>query len=150
MIPILAIAYDNIRVQKDPVRWNMSELLTVSSVVSSFLLFYFLQEKGLPEAEIRTLLFFKLIVAVHSTLYVTRINDGFWRKPWPSGLLFNATFGTEAAAVGKLIAVFGVFVTPIPWQYTLGIWLYAMVWFLINDVIKVGTYRIILNRHQIK
>jgi H+-transporting ATPase len=148
-IPILAIAYDNTRVDRKPVRWNMSELLTVSSVlgltgvISSFLLFYILQEKGLPEDLIRTLLFLKLIVAGHSTLYVTRIDDWFWKRPYPSGLLFGATFGTEI--LGTLIAVYGVFVTPIGWEYALGIWAYSLAWFVINDAVKIRAYRMLRN-----
>ena len=49
-LPILAIAYDNTKVSQKPVRWNMQELLTVSSVlgtmgvISSFLLFFLLKE----------------------------------------------------------------------------------------------------------
>ncbi|HHJ15848.1 MAG TPA: HAD family hydrolase [Gammaproteobacteria bacterium] len=149
-IPILAIAYDNTRVSRQPVRWNMSELLTVSSilgitgVISSFLLFYFLQEKGFPEELIRTLLFLKLIVAGHSTLYITRIDGWFWQRPFPSGLLMAATFGTEI--VGTLIAVYGVFVTPTGWEYALWIWLYALVWFVINDAVKVTAYKVLRNR----
>ena len=43
-LPILAIAYDNTRVDIKPVRWNMPEMLTVSSAlggavsISSFVL----------------------------------------------------------------------------------------------------------------
>ncbi|TCK17747.1 H+-transporting ATPase [Thiogranum longum] len=149
-IPILAIAYDNTRVDRKPVRWNMSELLTVSSalgvtgVISSFLLFYILQKNGLPEELIQTLLFLKLIIAGHSTLYVTRIDDWFWKRPYPSGLLFGATFGTEI--LGTLIAVYGIFVTPIGWEYALGIWAYALLWFVINDAVKIQAYRILRNR----
>ena len=96
-IPILAIAYDNTRVDPKPVRWRMSELLTVSSVlgisgvISSFLLFYFLQEQGFSEDVIRTMLFLKLIVAGHSTLYITRSEGWFWQRPYPAPLLLIAT-----------------------------------------------------------
>ncbi len=151
-IPILAIAYDNTRVDQHPVRWKMSELLTVSSVlgisgvISSFLLFYYLQEHGFNEDIIRTLLFLKLIIAGHSTIYVTRISDWFWKRPYPSGLLFTATFGTEI--FGTLIAVYGVFVTPIGWKYALLIWAYALVWFLFNDLIKLLTYRMLKRRNS--
>ncbi len=146
-IPILAIAYDNTRIDRKPVLWNMSGLLTVSTVlgftgvISSFLLFYILQRNGLPEDLIRSLLFLKLIVAGHSTLYITRIDDWFWKKPYPSGLLLGATFGTEI--LGTLVAVYGIFVTPIGWEYGLAIWVYALVWFLINDAVKIYTYRLL-------
>ena len=149
-IPILAIAYDNTRIDPRPVRWKMSELLTVSSVlgvagvISSFLLFYLLQEKGFSEDLIQTLLFLKLIIAGHSTIYVTRSNGWFWQKPYPSWLLIGATFGTEI--LGTLFAVYGIFVTAIGWEYALWIWLYALIWFVINDAIKLMTYKILRER----
>ncbi|WP_297526712.1 plasma-membrane proton-efflux P-type ATPase [Thiohalobacter sp.] len=146
-IPILAIAYDRTRVHPQPVRWNMAELITVASVlgvtgvVSSFLLFFILQEQGIDEGLVRTLLFLKLIVAGHSTLYVTRSEGWFWERPWPAPVLFWATFGTEI--IGTLIAVYGVFVDPIGWRWALGIWAYALAWFLFNDLVKVSTYRLL-------
>ncbi len=149
-IPILAIAYDNTRIDRRPVRWKMSELLTVSSVlgisgvVSSFLLFYILQDKGFSEDLIRTLLFLKLIVAGHSTIYVTRNEGWFWQRPWPSWSLVSATFGTEI--FGTLLAVYGIFVTPIGWKFALWIWLYALIWFVINDAVKLITYKLLQER----
>ena len=149
-IPILAIAYDHTRVHKAPVRWNMTELLTVSTVlgitgvVSSFVLFFILQEKGVSEDLIRSLLFLKLIIAGHSTLYITRSEGWFWQRPWPSPLLFWATFGTEI--MGTLIAVYGFMITPIGWEYALWIWLYALAWFLVNDAVKMWAYRVLRRR----
>lgn len=150
-IPILAIAYDHTRVHAAPVRWRLSQLITVSSVLglfgvaTSFVLFFILQERGFPEETIRSLLFLKLIVAGHSTLYVTRSEGWFWQKPWPSPLLFGATFGTEV--VGTLLAVYGVLIAPIGWKYALLIWAYALLAFLVADAVKVGTHRL-LRQHN--
>jgi H+-transporting ATPase len=86
-LPILAIAYDNTRVNARPVRWNMSEMLTVSTVlgvtgvIGSFLLFFILREKGFSEEMIQSMMFLKLIVAGHSTLYITRTAGWFWQRP---------------------------------------------------------------------
>ncbi len=146
-IPILAIAYDNTKVHRSPVRWNMQELLTVSSmlgisgVLSSFVLFFILQESGFSEDVIRSILFLKLIVAGHSTLYLTRSEGWFWQKPWPSPLLFWATFGTEI--LGTLIAVYGFLIAPIGWEYALWIWAYVLVWFVFNDIVKMWSYRML-------
>ena len=146
-IPILAIAYDNTKVHPTPVRWKMRELLTVSTVlgvvgvVSTFLLFFILREQGFSEDVIQSLIFLKLIIAGHSTLYVTRAEGWFWERPWPSPLLFGATFGTEI--LGTLIAVYGFFITPIGWEYALWIWLYALGWFVINDAVKILAYRML-------
>ena len=146
-IPILAIAYDNTKVHRAPMRWNTAELLVISSVlgiagvVASFVLFFILREQGFPEDVIRTFLFLKLIVAGHSTLYVTRAEGWFWQRPWPSPLLFGATFGTEI--LGTVIAVYGLLITPIGWKYALLIWVYALCWFGVNDVIKNFTYKLL-------
>ncbi|HSE13659.1 MAG TPA: plasma-membrane proton-efflux P-type ATPase [Rudaea sp.] len=150
-IPILAIAYDNTRVDQNPVRWNLPEMLTISSVlgvagvIASFFLFFILREYGFSEDVIRTMLFLKLIVAGHSTKYITRAEGWFWRRPYPSPLLFGATFGTEI--LGTLIAVYGLLVTPIGWRYALAMWGYALLWFLFNDVVKNWAYRV-LRRQQ--
>jgi H+-transporting ATPase len=149
-IPILAIAYDHTKVDRRPVRWNMVEMLTVSSVlgvtgvIASFLLFFLLREYGFSEDMIRTLLFLKLIIAGHSTLYVTRAEGWFWRRPWPAPLLFGATFGTEI--LGTLFAVYGFLITPIGWRYALWMWAYALGWFVVNDAAKMGTYRLLRSR----
>jgi H+-transporting ATPase len=146
-VPILAIAYDNTRIDPHPVRWKMPVLLTVSSVlgtagvIASFVLFFVLREYGFSEDMIRSLLFLKLIIAGHSTLYITRTEGWFWQRPWPSPLLFGATFGTEI--LGTLIAVYGLLITPIGWKYALMMWAYAIAWFLVNDVIKVLTHRLL-------
>ncbi len=149
-IPILTIAYDNTRADERPVRWNLSETLTVSSVlgvvgvVSSFLLFFILREKAFSADAVRTFLFLKLIVAGHSTLYITRAQRWFWQRPFPAPLLLAATFGTEI--VGTIFAAYGVFVAPIGWKYALAIWAYALAWFAINDGVKMGVYRVLRQR----
>ncbi|HHH35591.1 MAG TPA: HAD family hydrolase [Gammaproteobacteria bacterium] len=146
-IPILTIAYDRTRVDRRPVRWNMRELLTVSTVLgitgvaSSFVLFFILQQRGIPEDVIQTMLFLKLIIAGHSTLYIMRVEGWFWQRPWPAPVLFWATFGTEIA--GTLVAVYGLFVTPISWQAALWIWAYALIWFLMENAVKVWVYRLL-------
>ena len=45
-------------------------------------------------------------------------------------------------AVATLIAVFGIFMTPLGWGWALFVWGYALVWFLVNDRVKLLAYRI--------
>ncbi len=149
-IPILAIASDNTKVDPNPVRWNMAEILTVSSVlgvagvISSFLLFYILMQMKLPVDVIQSLFFVKLVIAGHGTIYNTRTDSWFWKKPYPSWLLFNSAFFT--AILGTLIAVYGIMISPVGWEYAMWMWLYALSWFVFNDVVKVATYRLLRNR----
>ncbi len=145
-LPILTIAYDHTKLNERPVRWNMAEVLTlatilgISGVAASFGIFYIAREyMGLSPEVVQSFIFLKLIVAGHSTIYVTRTEKHFWQKPFPSPLLFSATFATEI--IGTLFAVYGLFLTAIGWKYALLIWAYALAWFLLNDQIKVWTYR---------
>ena len=150
-LPILAIAYDNTTVSPRPVRWKMQELLTVSTVlgvtglIGSFLLFYLLQEQHFSAGMIQSMMFLKLIVAGHSTLYITRTDSWFWRRPWPAPLLMIATFGTEI--VGTLMAVYGFLITPIGWKYALWMWAYALLWFVIDNSSKLLAQRFLRNQN---
>jgi hypothetical protein len=48
--------------------------------------------------------------------------------------------GTQIVAT--LIAVYGLFMTPLGWGWALFVWGYALVWFLVNDRVKLTAYRI--------
>jgi len=52
-----------------------------------------------------------------------------------------AVFGTQAVAT--LIAVYGLLMHPIGWGLALFVWGYALVWFLVNDRVKLLGYRIL-------
>jgi len=41
-----------------------------------------------------------------------------------------------------LIAVYGLFMTPLGWRWAAFVWGYALLWFLLNDRIKLLAYRI--------
>ncbi len=148
-VPVMMIAYDNAPVHKKPVNWNMKEVLIVSTVLgfagvtSSFLLFYLLvHSHNFSFPIIQTLLFIKLDVAGHSTLYLTRTGRyHFWHKPFPSLKFFLPAFGSRI--IGTLVAVYGIFMEPIGWRYAGYMWIYAILWWLFNDYIKVLTYKIL-------
>lgn len=93
----------------------------------------------------QAMLFVKLDVAGHSTIYVTRSGERhFWERPFPSWKLFAAAFSTRI--VGTVIAVYGLFMEPVGWEYAMYLWAYATVWFVFNDFLKVWVYR--LMRHK--
>ena len=146
-IPILTIAYDNTKVREQPVRWDMKEVLVMSSwlgvagVLSSFTLFWVLMMYlKLPLDFVQSAFFAKLIIAGHGTIYNTRIDDWFFKRPYPSWILFVATFSSRIA--GTIIAVYGFgLMTPIGWKWALGMWAYALTWFVFNDVVKMAVLR---------
>lgn len=146
-IPIITIAWDNVPTPPHPVRWNMRRVLTLASilaiggVISSFLLFWFVRTQlQLPQETVQTMIFLKLLVAGHMTIFLCRNEGWIWDKPWPSLWLFITLEGTQIA--GTLIAVYGVLIYPIGWAYAGAIWGYALVWLLLLNCIKVLAYRL--------
>jgi H+-transporting ATPase len=142
---ILSIAYDRVRYSKQPERWDMSKVLGIATVlgvlgvVASFGLLY-LGERvfHLNSDMIQSLMYLKLSVAGHLTIFITRTRGPFWsRKPAP--ILVGAVAGTQLVAT--LITVYGLFMTPIGWGWALLVWIYALTWFLINDRAKLAAYR---------
>jgi plasma-membrane proton-efflux P-type ATPase len=143
---ILSIAYDNVQYKNQPEAWNMRMVLGISTVlgvigvISAFALFY-LGERvfHLDRAHIQTLMYLKLSVAGHLTIFLTRTRRPFWSIR-PAKILWIAVLGTQIMAT--LIAVYGLFMTPLGWGWALFVWAYALAWFLLNDRIKILAYRI--------
>ena len=143
---ILSIAYDNVHYKDKPEAWNMrlvlgiSTVLGVIGVVAAFGLFY-LGERvfHLDRDRIQTLMYLKLSIAGHLTIFLTRTRGPFWSIR-PAKILWMAVLGTQAIAT--LIAVYGLFMSPLGWKWAGFVWAYALGWALINDRVKLLAYRI--------
>ena len=143
---ILSVAYDNVHYKNQPEAWNMRMVLGISTVlgvigvVSAFGLFYLAERVfHLDRPHIQTLMYLKLSVAGHLTIFLTRTRGRFWSIR-PAKILFIAVLGTQIIAT--LIAVYGLFMTPLGWGWAGFVWGYALVWFLFNDQIKILAYKI--------
>ncbi|PNX46165.1 MAG: plasma-membrane proton-efflux P-type ATPase, partial [Thermoplasmata archaeon M8B2D] len=82
---IISIAYDNVTYNNRPEAWNMKEVLTVATilgligVVATFSLLYLAKTVfKLDQEHIRTLIYLKLSVAGHLTIFITRTRKAFW------------------------------------------------------------------------
>lgn len=144
---ILSIAYDNVRYKNQPEAWDMRMVLGIATalgiigVVASFGLFYLGERVFLIDrSHIQTLMYLKLSVAGHLTIFITRTRGPFWSIR-PARILLIAVFGTQIVAT--LIAVYGFLMTPIGWLWALFVWGYAIAWFLLNDRIKLLAYWIL-------
>jgi H+-transporting ATPase len=143
---ILSIAYDNVHYKDKPEAWNMRMVLGVATVlgvvgvVSAFGLFY-LGERvfHLDRAHIQTLMYLKLSVAGHLTIFLTRTRGPFWSHR-PARILLAAVIGTQVIAT--VFAVYGILMIPIGWGWGLVVWGYALAWFLVNDRVKLLAYRV--------
>jgi H+-transporting ATPase len=84
-------------------------------------------------------MYLKLSVAGHLTIFLTRTRGPFWSHR-PARILWVAVLGTQIVAT--LIAVYGLFMTPLGWGWAGFVWGYALLWFLLNDRVKLLAYRI--------
>jgi len=144
---ILSIAYDNVHYKDKPEAWNMRLVLGISTVLgligvaAAFGLFY-LGERvfHLNHAHVQTLMYLKLSVAGHLTIFLTRTRGPFWSIR-PARILWIAVLGTQAIAT--LIAVYGLFMTPLGWRWAGFVWGYAIICALATDRVKLLAYKIL-------
>jgi H+-transporting ATPase len=143
---ILSIAYDNVHYRNKPEAWNMRLVLAISTVlgvigvVAAFGLFYLAERVfHFDRLHAQTLMYLKLSVAGHLTIFLTRTRGPFWSIR-PAKILWMAVLGTQTIAT--LIAVYGLFMTPLGWKWAGFVWGYAIAWALINDRIKLLAYKI--------
>jgi H+-transporting ATPase len=144
-LPIMTIAYDNTWLNPQPVRWQMHRVLRLATVlgvvgvIETFLLLYISRsEFGVPLAQLQSLMFIKLVVAGHMTLFVARTRRPFFTRPYPAPILLGAILTTQAVAA--LIVGLGLFVARIPWLWVGYVWAYCLVWVFIEDRAKVLVY----------
>ncbi len=143
---ILSIAYDKVHYKDKPEAWNMhmvlgiATVLGITGVLASFGMFY-LGERvfQLDRAHIQTLMYLKLSVAGQLTIFLTRTRGPFWSIR-PGRMLLGAVCVAQLTAT--LIAVYGVFMTPLGWGWAGFVWGYALIWFLVSDRVKLLAYRV--------
>lgn len=161
-IPIMTIAYDNVRISPKPVRWNMHRIIIFSSCMGFLAL---LQSFGLvllamgwmhsPEwmsyisidlPHIQTMLFLQLAAGGHMLLFIVRSAGSIFSKPYPSKTLFLAIVGTQIVAI--LMCLFGILVPALPWQLIALVWIYVLAATLLTDWIKLAFQRVIDRRDE--
>ena len=144
---ILSIAYDNVKYKDQPEAWNMRLVLGIATVlgavgpIAAFGLFY-LGDRVIhvDRQHLQTLMYLMLSVAGHLTIFQTRTRGPFWSIR-PARILWIAVLGTQAVAT--LIAVYGLFMTPLGWGWAAFVWLYALAWFFVTDRVKLLAYRLL-------
>ena len=146
-IPVMTIAYDRTEKVNQPQKWDMYQVLGMATflgilgVVSSLLLFYIGKVVlNLDTGVLQSLIFLKLVVAGHLTMFVTRNTGHFWSVK-PSGIFFWSVILTDIFAT--LLVVFGIFLTPIGWGLAALVWGYSLVAFIIEDQMKIYFFKIL-------
>lgn len=145
-LPIMTIAYDNTYLSPTPVQWDMKRVLSVSTtlgligVIETFgMLFIGKRIFHLDDTQIQTLIFLKLSVAGHLTLFVARTTKFFLTTPYPAPALLWSAIGTKVLVT--LLCGFGFgLITPISWTIIGYTWAYCIAWAFIEDFSKLFVY----------
>ncbi len=144
---ILSIAYDNVRYKNQPESWNMRTVLGIATVlgvlgpIASFGLFYLGDRVfHLDRPHLQPMMYLMLSVAGHLTIFLTRTRGPFWSIP-PARILLVAVVGTQILAT--FIAVYGFLMPPLGWGWAGFVWVYALIWALISDQVKLFAYQIL-------
>jgi H+-transporting ATPase len=145
-VPIMTIAYDRTWLDPTPVRWEMRRVLTVSTVlglfgvIQTFVILLVAREwLKLDDSQIQTLIFLKLAVAGHLTLFVTRTRQSLLARPHPAPVMLWSAIVTKVLAT--IVVAVGFLVTPISWGAIGIIWGYCLAWAFVADRVKLATYR---------
>ena len=152
-LPIMTIAYDNVKISQRPEKWNMRTLLGISTFLgvigtaSSFgLLIIGLEVLHLNPLVLQSFIYLKLSVAGHLALLVARTKGPFWSVR-PAKPLLLAVILTQLTAT--IITVYGILLPAMGWYLAALVWGYALVMFLVQDFLKVRFYRL-LDRERIE
>ncbi len=143
-VPIMTIAFDNAPVAPRPVRWEMGRVLTVSSILGalavaeSFGLMYLgTTIYHLDQPHLQTMMFLQLVAGGHLMLFLTRTQGPFWKPPYPAAALFWAIIGTQVFAVLLCGFGWGDKVPALPWNIIGWVWVYNIVWMVVQDIVKL-------------
>jgi H+-transporting ATPase len=154
-IPIMAIAYDNTRLDPKPVRWDLHRTIFISGMLGFFailetfgLLLIGKMALHLDQPHIQTMIFLQLVAGGHLMLFLTRTKKAFWKPPHPSTPLFLAIVGTQVFAI--FMTGFGLLIPVLPWWIIGVVWAYNIGWMFLQDFIKIAAYHLIEGRARHK
>jgi H+-transporting ATPase len=146
-LPIMTIAYDNVRYSDKSERWDMRTLLGIATflgiigVFSSFGILYIGYEVlKLDLLVLQSFIYLKLSVAGHLTVFVARTKGPFWSVK-PAKPLLLAVIVTQLVAT--LITVYGILLPAMGWGLAALVWGYALALFVITDFAKVRLYKLL-------
>jgi H+-transporting ATPase len=144
---MVTIAYDNTQESPAPLQWNMPRLLMMATVigmvgvVETILLYdYATLRLQLPLEQVQTLMYLQLAVGGMLTIYCTRVRGPFWSvAPAPTMLVATGA----SVLLSTLMGCYGWLMAPVGWGWTAFSWLYALVWFVVFDAVKLLLYRLL-------
>lgn len=140
----MAIATDRVVHSPKPVRWEISRLMKAGSISAFLILFFsfsvFLFGREilhLSLKELQTLVFLTLVFTGQGNIYLIRERKHFWNSRPSNWLLFVSFMDI---AIVSLMAIFGIFMTPLSFPLILGLLASTAFYLFLIDFIKIRVF----------
>ncbi|CEP02089.1 unnamed protein product (mitochondrion) [Plasmodiophora brassicae] len=168
---IVSIAYDRVTASKQPESWNLMKLwgmaFTLGSVacasslvllhlslnsVSSGSMFHMLGLPPMTYGSVVTSIYLKVSLSDFLTIFAARTGAAPCYSSRPSiALLAAAFFAVLMSTILSLTWPFDQGAEPVHFKNVIFIWIYCLVWFIIQDACKVGAFRLAdrLSKHPV-
>merc|ERR1711959_455819 len=157
---IISIAYDNVEPSATPERWELPKVFMVSLVlgavacIGSMIMIWsasmqpdghgFLHDwfnlPAITYAELQALMYLKISISDFLTVFSARTKGPFFNR-MPNTLLLCAACGS--LLISTLLAKYWPFgeMEGISWSWVGIVWLYCLVWWIVQDCCKILTYK---------
>jgi H+-transporting ATPase len=161
-IPIMTIAYDNVKVDSQPVRWNMHRIISFSSVMGIIALAqsfgmvllckYWMNNPELMAKlpmsidHLQTMVFLQLAAGGQLLIFIVRNRGSMFARPFPHAKLLLAILATQIVAI--LLCAFGIFVPALPLEMIGVVWVYVLIWLVIASLAKIAYYKFMDRREN--
>ena len=161
-IPIMTIAYDNVKVDSQPVRWNMHRIISFSSVMGIIALAqsfgmvllckYWMNNPELMTSlpmsidHLQTMVFLQLAAGGQLLIFIVRNRGSIFARPYPHAKLLLAILATQIIAI--LLCAFGIFVPALPLEMIGVVWVYVLIWLVIASFAKIAYYKFMDRREN--
>ncbi|OTG82476.1 plasma-membrane proton-efflux P-type ATPase [Acinetobacter sp. ANC 4558] len=161
-IPIMTIAYDNVKVSSQPVRWNMHRIISFSSVMGIIALAqsfgmvllckYWMNNPELMNHipltvdHLQTMVFLQLAAGGQLLIFIVRNRGSIFARPFPNQKLLLAILATQIIAI--LLCAFGIFVPALPLEMIGVVWIYVLIWLVIANFAKIAYYKFMDRRES--
>ncbi|NLI73443.1 MAG: plasma-membrane proton-efflux P-type ATPase [Euryarchaeota archaeon] len=149
-LPILTIAFDNVKFSAKPEKWDMRTIILMGSylgamgVIQSLIVLYIgIEVFHLSISELQAYIYLVLSIGGHLVLLVARTKGPFWSvKPAPR--LLWAIILTQLTAT--ILVLFGILLPQLDPIYVAFVWGQGLLTFLIVDSTKVLLYNFLIKK----
>ncbi|CAG8488627.1 9141_t:CDS:2 [Paraglomus occultum] len=146
----LVIAVDNAKISKQPDKWRLGQLITLSILLGALLTaasfghffiardVFHIPERDPNDKRLETIMYLHISSCPHFVIFSTRLSGYFWEN-LPSPIFFVAVMGTQVFAM--FISIYGVLTPAIGWGWGLSIISFSLVYFFVLDFVKVQLFK---------